>query len=286
MALFKDLFSKKKENPNKAPETQNELIRVYDNYGREIQISREDWRNNVLLGNLQKAWDKPNELYDLIVSALRDGFIEDTLKPSKRLYEIDPDKERATVILGIVYLQNDQINKAENILSEYIKTQGESGIVLTNLAKVYAAQKKEDLSRQTLWHALELDPNQDNAVEWYASIFHEEGGFKKYQEALSRLTQISGSWRAQLWLARNHLENKDLESAIVLYKESLGNAETPTPIDLLKQMSGDLGNNGHLPAILELCAPSFDPAFHGLEVGNNLIKANLDLGCIVGFRMH
>ncbi len=44
------------------------------------------------------------------------------------------------------------------------------------------------------------------------------------------------------------------------------------------QISGDLGNSGHLPEILELCGPHFVPGVHGLEVGNNLIKAHLELG--------
>lgn len=44
------------------------------------------------------------------------------------------------------------------------------------------------------------------------------------------------------------------------------------------QMSGDLGNNGYLAESIRLVEPYFDPAFHGLQVGNNLIKANYDLG--------
>jgi len=44
------------------------------------------------------------------------------------------------------------------------------------------------------------------------------------------------------------------------------------------QISGDLGNAGHLPELLVIAKPLFDPAFHGLQVGNNLIKAHFDLG--------
>ena len=60
--------------------------------------------------------------------------------------------------------------------------------------------------------------------------------------------------------------------------EALGRAERPVPTDLLMQMSGDLGNNGYRAEIIRLVEPYFDPAFHGLQVGNNLIKANYDLG--------
>src|SRR5262249_409091 len=48
--------------------------------------------------------------------------------------------------------------------------------------------------------------------------------------------------------------------------------------ELLMQMSGDLGNHGHLAELLELTEPYFIPENHGLQVGNNLIKAHLELG--------
>ncbi len=50
------------------------------------------------------------------------------------------------------------------------------------------------------------------------------------------------------------------------------------------QMSGDLGKYGHLSDLLELAEPHFNAEIHGLGVGNNLIKAHLDLGQIEGAR--
>ena len=44
------------------------------------------------------------------------------------------------------------------------------------------------------------------------------------------------------------------------------------------QISGDLGNAAHLPELLQLVEPHFVAEVHGLPVGNNLIKAHLDLG--------
>jgi hypothetical protein len=42
-------------------------------------------------------------------------------------------------------------------------------------------------------------------------------------------------------------------------------------------MSGDLGNAVHLPELLQLTEPHFIANIHGLMVGNNLIKAHVDL---------
>jgi hypothetical protein len=44
------------------------------------------------------------------------------------------------------------------------------------------------------------------------------------------------------------------------------------------QLSGDLGNAGHLLPMLDLTAPHFDVHHHGLQVGSNLIKAAIDTG--------
>src|SRR6185369_8004214 len=97
-------------------------------------------------------------------------------------------------------------------------------------------------------------------------------------EALRRLAELPGSWRAQLWLAREALKSRQLDEALTLYRETLSSAAKPVPGDLLQQMSGDLGNAGHLPELLQLTESHFDCGKHGLQVGNNLIKAHLDLG--------
>jgi hypothetical protein len=41
-----------------------------------------------------------------------------------------------------------------------------------------------------------------------------------------------------------------------------------------------LGADGYLAELIELTLPNFDLTFHGLQVGNNLIKAFLELGQI------
>ena len=65
---------------------------------------------------------------------------------------------------------------------------------------------------------------------------------------------------------------------MALYDECLSKVAKPLPTDLLMQLSGDLGNHGHLLQIVELVTPHFDPLMHGIQVGNNLLKANIDLG--------
>lgn len=286
MSFLKKIFGKGGEEPvgipmdipADSPAFDGDPIRAFDKFGREITITRKDWFESVLKGNIENAWNDPEELAALVHSAFSDGFIAAMEAPAQRLREIDTIPDRGYSFLGVYYLQTDQPAKAQTVLEEYLDRFGESGVILTNLAKAHSAQGREEESLETLWHALELDPNQDNGMSWYEVIFREKEGKEAGNAALRRVAEIPGSWRAQIWLAREALAENDLESAIPLYQQALAAAGTPPPSDLLMQMSGDLGNAGYLGEILALVSPHFDPVEHGIQVGKNLIKANLDLG--------
>jgi hypothetical protein len=79
-----------------------------------------------------------------------------------------------------------------------------------------------------------------------------------------------------LWLARRALEAKDVPAALALYREALSHLQ-PATAEALVQISEDLGKNGLLKELTEMCAPAFDVKRHGLPVGNNLIKAYVGL---------
>lgn len=270
--------------PSSAPaHTDPNLIRVFDEFGREL-ITKEHWRKNVLPGTLKKNWDNPEQLYGTIVGSLKDGFFSDVLEAAKHLWHIDPVQARGACIYGIVLTKNDRLDEAEDVLRSYIQKHGEDGYVLTNLAKVYSARNETQKAEETLWHALEVDPNQDNGFGWYAAIYRERSGDEAGLEALRRVAALAGSWRAQLWLARAALESHDLEKALAYYHQSLSRIGDKVPADFLMQMSGDLGKHGHLAELVDLTEHRFVPEVHGLQVGNNLIKVHLDLGQIEAAR--
>ena len=254
------------------------MLKVWDAYGRICEIPREEWRTKVLPLNFRKTWNKPDELAALIDNALHDGFIADCLDPARQLHRIDPNHHRGATYLAVVLLQIKKFAEAEKITSVALQQHGENGVLLTNLAKAQSGQGDEALAERTLWHALEVDPNLENGLLRYEAIHRERGGESAGQDAQRRIAALPGSWRAQLWLARSALKSRQLDAALALHREALARAGKPIPGDLLQQISGDLGNAGHLPEILQLVEPHFDAAAHGLMVGNNLIKAHFDLG--------
>lgn len=254
-------------------------IRAFDQNGREILIPREQWRTEVLPQMLQELWSSPEQLYGLIISSLNDGFLNEVAGAAEHLYRTDTIPVRGTCLWAIVLLNQRRVAEAESVLTGFLAEHGEDASVLTNLAKVQADKGDTDLRDSTLWRALELDPNIDNALGWYASLAAERGGDPAAEEALERIRLIPGAWRPQLWLARGALAStNDLPRAMELYREALGRAPKPVPGEFLMQMSGDLGGRGHLGELLDLTGPEFVPEVHGLAVGNNLIKALIDTG--------
>ena len=287
MSLFGNLFRKKADSGHEAaikaassadPASDPNLIRVFDGYGRELFITKDAWRKDVLPGGIKEAWDNPDKLYDLVVGALNDGFREDVRAAARHLYKIDSNASRAACLWGVMLMEEGRLDEAEDVLRSYLTKHGDEGYILANLAKVYSRKKETAKAEEILWHALEVDPNQENALQWYEAIQRERDGEAAGLEALRRIAALPTSWRAQLWLARSALQSRQLDVALAHYRESFNRGGKPVPANMLMQISGDLGNAGHLPQLLELTGPLFDPTIHGIAVGNNLIKAHLDLG--------
>lgn len=283
--MFKKLLSALKGNKNKtsantlaeqsnsgaSPTADEELIVAYDAHGREMRIARGEWREKIFLPSLQQKWGNAQELHDAIIIGLNDGFAVDLLPAAERLVEIDDIAERSHVIHGIVLMHNEQLAAAESTLRQGIAKVGATGILLTNLAKVFSARGDEVLADETLWQAIQADPNQENGLLWWASIQREREGETGYLAALHKAGSLPGSWRAQLWLARHHLEQQDVAAARALYAEVL--AEGRVDGDVLMMISGDLGNNGEIPLILKLIAPLYNEHQHGPLAGMNLLRA-------------
>lgn len=276
MSIVKRLFGKQSESALQDGLSQrDDMIRMYDSNGGELLVSKSEYRNKVLPDSLQRVKHSPDELYGSIVLALQDCFFEECLSPARQLAQIDPDKERSTTVLGIALMKNNRLDEAQAVLEGYLKENGDSGVILTNLAKVLAHNGEVVNSTETLWRALIVDPNQDNALDWWGAIHREKDGDEGFYKAIEMVAQVPGSWRPQLWLARRLLEQKKIDSAITIYRKVLESA--PETGDALMMISGDLGNNGYLAQMLDLILPFYKSEKHGPMAGLNLIQASIQL---------
>jgi tetratricopeptide (TPR) repeat protein len=268
-------------NPTRTDATEslsskNDQITVYDAYGRELHITRSEWREKLFLPNMKLKWDNATELYNLIIAGLNDDLAADLVQAADRLVEIDTNSERSHVVQGIVRMKNGQLDLAEASLRSGMAKVGETGTLLTNLAKVFAERGEQEKADDMLWRAVQADPNQDNGMLWWAAIQRDRKGEDGYVEALRTVSALPGSWRAQLWLARHHLERHEVEAARALYAEVLAGRKFDG--SALTMISGDLGNNSQIPLIVELTASVYDEHKHDPMAGMNLLRAYQQLG--------
>jgi tetratricopeptide (TPR) repeat protein len=263
--------------PQGAAPAKPDKIRAFDNFGREVLIPREEWRTNFLTKGFEEAGEDPDKLAFLVMKGVEDGFESDVLEHAKHLRDIDTNKERGWTILGIAYMANNDLDNANKVFSDYVDQFGESSSILANLAKVCARRGETTVAAEMLWHAVELDPNQEGAFRWYVSSAREKS-VEAAVEAVNRIAALPNSWRARTWQAHQALEEKDPEKALALYEEAFKMTGDPIPADILQQVSGDLGSHGYVPEILRVVAPHYQPAVHGLLVGSNIIRAHFDLG--------
>jgi tetratricopeptide (TPR) repeat protein len=261
--------------PTNARPADSELIKIYDGYGRELQMPRADWRDKVLLPNIKANWDAPDALYGSITNGLQNGVAAELQDASQHLLAIDPNIERSHVTRGILLMRLARFAEAESVFQDAVAKVGETGTLLTNLAKLEAQRGEHAKAEATLWRALELDPNLDHGLGWWISLHQEREGEAGYMNALVRVTALADSWRAQLYLARYYLQKGEVEIARLIYQEVLNKGGYGN--EALTTISGDLGNAGQVPLMVELIAPVLDLQKHDARAGLNLLQAYVQL---------
>src|SRR5580704_2430269 len=118
---------------------EKDVMTVLDRSGRQVKIPRRERIEKVLPANLRRAWDDPEALYGMLVGAIQDnlGANPAVSEAVARLKEIDPNPERAAVTAGIFLIQTGKAVEAETLFKDFIARNGDSAVILTNLAKIH-----------------------------------------------------------------------------------------------------------------------------------------------------
>ncbi len=254
------------------------LMPMLDEQGRQVMVTRPEWRERVLLPQLERVRENPDELAGTILHSLQHGFLTDLVEPAEQLARIDPNAERGAVVLSIVYRELERYEAAETVLQQQIEKHGENANTVFHVGLVQAARSRTAEAEQAFWRALELEPNHRDACGALLASRHQIGGDAAVQEALGRMGELPGNWRARMWHARAALDANDVTEAVRLYREAIELTGKPVPTDLLMQMTGDLGSTGHPDVMLKEAAPLFEVGAHGLPGAHNLFRACLMTG--------
>lgn len=246
------------------------MIRFYDTSGNEMYVTKEKYIETILPHNIQQSWHNSDKLYQLIVMSLTDEIYQEMIKPAKRLKAIDTIPERAYTILGIVYMKNNQLKKAEKILKKYCRKYEETGSILTNLAKVYYEMGNEALGITTLEKAIQLDPNQDNGLAWYLSILNQKYDKAYVQTVLETLCEQPEAWRPRLYLGSNKLADGQLEEGYDIFQSIIEDKHIYP--ESLKVIAGELGKAKLYEEALELLEPIYNIQKHDVATGLNMLN--------------
>ena len=116
-------------------------------------MSRTAFAAKVLPKEFRDAASDPDRLYGALVMALQDGFSPEALQAAQRLFEIDPDRDRAATMLGIAFMKNGKLDEAERVLSAQL-ARAKSGSLMVNLAKVWEVKGSVPVNGNMYEHSL------------------------------------------------------------------------------------------------------------------------------------
>lgn len=252
------------------------LIHFFKEDGTPVNITRNEYREKILPDIFESAWNDADQLCHDILITLEDGFEDDCVEPAKRLIEIDPIPERSNTILGLVLINQEKFDEALDHYNNYMQENGEEGAMIANIAKIYYSTNQEELVEDTLWKAINLNADLDNAVRWWAAIQEEKYGTEGYREGLEKISDMENGYYADLYLGQHYLEEENWGEALVYFRKAVNNASWNS--DILISVSSELGMAGKAEIIVEWIEPIYELNKHDAAVGLNLLQAYLETG--------
>jgi tetratricopeptide (TPR) repeat protein len=252
-----------------------ETITVFDSQGQPREIPRAEFMEQALPKLLAAAWNDANMLSQQITFALGEGMHAGVADAARRLDELDGGSERSKVLLAAVEFQNGGQEAAENALRETLAKHGESAVAVINLARVRAGRGDQNEAEQLLERALQLDPNQENALGWRCQLLQERSGDPAVLEFLQDWRETPGHWRARLWLASHWMRTGQLDDGLEEMRLCIADSSRDPAAFL--SASAELGKAGCLEELAAWVGPYFDERRHRPETGFNLMQALLQL---------
>lgn len=255
------------------------MVRVMGADGQEVLMPYQVLEEKLVPTLLEQAWGTPDLLAHILETIAPHLPPKRVMLAGRRLFETDPIRERGVRIWASILLRNRQPDLARSVLSEHlagVAGDNSQAEILALLGTIYLQQNQEKLGRDYLWRALQAEPNHDFAID----AFCRQPNGSLAIKWLLQIAALPGAWRAQTLYWGQLLEKGDVEKVQEDAQRVLQEYPRPVPQELLLQLSGDLGNWGHLPELLTVCSPHYDSTVHDIRMGSNLLKAHLDLGQI------
>lgn len=221
------------------------------------------------------AWNNPTALYPLLREAIDGERAAEPywLSAAERLIVIGNGDELAVSVLSLVLRARGELARAEIELTAWLQQRGRTPFVLLNLAKVQHERGDTDVALATLRESLALDPNHDNAVDWWKALHSDRGGPPAVVDAMRNLVDDPRAWRPCVWLGYSLAELGRVEEAVRALRA--GVVRSGWHKFAVDMAVGTPGMADHVIALLE---PGYDPDQHGPQAGIYLFEAWLRAG--------
>lgn len=217
-----------------------------------------------------RQWTSAEELYRFLAAALERGEGPSLARDAQRLVELEGGTERACVAIAIILQRSGEAARAEGVLRAYLTERGPTAVVLINLAKLQAERGDEAGALALGRRAVQLGPNQDNGLWWWASLARKLGPEPAARAELEAVTRLPGSFRAHLVLASWALERGEEDAAQQRLQQALAAAAFPgEPMAWGARRWLQQGRPARAAALLA----DYSPARDGLAPGLCLLEA-------------
>lgn len=264
------------QNPNTEAGAEDQYLYAFNERGQRVRFTREQWAKHVIPQNIKLHWKDPDKLFALLQQAISAGFYEEIEQAAWHLQEIDKNLERGSSLAAHVLLRLGKLDESEELIDQFIEVAGPTGNMLTGKAKIMAERDpKADVS-PLLRQALELNPNMENPLHWYALIGREQNGIEGLKERLRDACTIPGSFLPQIRLGGVLLKEGDNEGALELYESILDLAKKDG--NILLGISSALAQYSLIEEMIDMLVPVYNFQKHGPYVGMNLAQAMTKVG--------
>lgn len=245
----------------------------------EVLVTREEDRQILLEYARRHKWGDAGVLREIAMACFQAGYFPEAEAVCRRILELDPDDKGALLHVGVALLHDGRPAEAEAVVQEYLRCCPECSVGQVNLAKIYAETGRQSEADAALERALELDPDNAHALDLFYLGLRDTGQTAAALRRLERLAQTHPcAWGPYRAIAQHWQREGDPEQALAYCRRAYERA--PRSGELLRALSGYLGQQGHLEELVSVVEGAARLGPIPPEATYNLARAYLELGRI------
>ncbi|MCL2723063.1 MAG: hypothetical protein FWD69_01375 [Polyangiaceae bacterium] len=252
-------------------------VQVQDDQGRPIAIGRDD-----LLAGLEKHWNEDQE--DLNRGRI---YAQELMKHE---FHAKAEPVLAKIVarggdggdwlaLGISQLAQEKLDKAEGTLKGAQNLMKDNPYPSLHLAKLYRAKKDTKVERESVEHAIQIQPGNVDAWVYLFNFIKESENEDKAVEQIEELANapVNAKTAAPFVALQGFFANdeKTRDKAIAFAKRGVDRAPSD-PIPLLV-LSALYGQSSKLDEVVKLLAPQEALVQQDVRLAHNYFQALLQL---------